>query len=187
MFLKLRLIVLFVLALSISCFTLNFTGINSSVNAQEVKPPQTTETTETANPQSKECPLSKSGNPSCKSASGCGSQGCCKQSKACYHGSSCAGKQGGCNTPCNKSGGYGYGGGHSAADMIGLVHRAKKELLKEKIKTIIEAKMGTKLDKVAGLLVDAMFEEYKTGRANKERRSELEKKLIEIFSEKDSK
>ena len=68
--------------------------------------------------------------------------------------------------------------------MMGLVHCAKKQLLKEKIKKKLDAKMGAKLDQVADLLVDAMLEEYKSGRASKERCEELNKKLIEIFSGK---
>lgn len=182
MFLKSKLFFLFVLALSISFFTLSFIGINTSVDAQQdASPPQTSEATK---PQSSECPLKKGGNPSCDVHAGCASQTCCKQAKSCYH-NICGAAAQGCNTPCNKNDGYGVV--HSAADMIGLVHCAKKELLKEKIKAKLETKMGSKLDKVADLLVEAMFEEYKAGREDKERRSDLEKKLIEIFSENENK
>ena len=71
--------------------------------------------------------------------------------------------------------------------MMGLVHCAKRELLKEKMKAKIDKKMGKKLDKVADLLVEAVFEEYKAGRVTNERRAELEKKMIEIFSGKGGK
>lgn len=181
MFLKSRSIFLFVLALSISFFTLGFIGINTSANAQDTNLPQTSEATK---PQSNECPLKKGGNPSGIASAECASQSGCKQDKSWHRNVCCAVAQG-CDTPCNKE--DGYGGGHSAADMIGLVHCAKKELLKEKIKAKLETKMGSKLDKVADLLVEAVFEEYKAGREDKERRSELEKKLIEIFSGNENK
>ncbi|MGR3318417.1 MAG: hypothetical protein ACUZ8O_08030 [Candidatus Anammoxibacter sp.] len=177
MFLKLKLIVLFVSVFSISCFTLNF--ISAPVNAQDATQAQSEK------PQQSACPLSKSGKPSCDAAAaGCGSQGCCNKTRSCCSQNIGCAKAQGCNTPCGKKGGYGKGGGHSAADMMGLVHRAKRELLKEKIKAKIDAKMGKKLDKVADLLVEAVFEEYKAGRVTKERRAELEKKMIEIFSGK---
>lgn len=182
MFSKLKSTTLIFSVLTILCFALNFIGNNSLLYAQDA---QSTET----KPQSKDCPLGKAGKPACKSSSVCGSKhgGCCGHAKACYQGSHCGSKHGhgyGCGNPCKKGSGYGHGGGHSASDMLGLVHCAKKELLKEKIKTKLNAKMGPKLDKVADLLVDAMLEEYKAGRASKERRSELEKKMIEIFSGK---
>ena len=176
---KLKLIVLFVSVFSISCFTLNF--MSASVNAQDDAKAQV----QSEKPQQSACPLTKSGKPSCDAAAsaGCGSQGCCNKAKSCCsQNTGCAKSQG-----CAKRGGYGKGGGHSAADMMGLVHSAKRELLKEKIKAKLEAKMGAKLDKVADLLVEAVFEEYKAGRVTNERRAELEKKMIEIFSGKGGK
>ena len=184
MFPKLKLIVLFVSIFSISCFTLNF--INASVNAQDATQ------TKSEKPQQSECPLSKSEKPSCDAAATeCGSQACCNKAKSCSQKTGCDKSKGcshsaGCDkksSGCKKK----SGGRHSAADMMGLVHCAKKELLKEKIKAKLDKKMGKKLDKVADLLVDAVFEEYKAGRASNERRAELEKKMIEIFSGKGGK
>lgn len=82
---------------------------------------------------------------------------------------------------CSQQHKYAHGG-HGVSDMMGLVHRAKKELLKEKMKTKLEAKMGQKLDKAADLLVDAMLEEYRLKKEDKKLREELQKKLKEIFS-----
>lgn len=180
MFLKSKLAILFVSALTISYFTSSL--FNESVNAQDTKAPQSASTGQ------KDCPLGKGGKPACNTASECSSHPCGKQSH-CKQDPCCASKSGcksACDknpcekTPCAKKG----GNGHCATEMIGLVHCAKKELMKEKVKAKLNAKMGNKLDKVADLLVDAMLEEYKAGRASKERREELQKKMIEIFSGK---
>jgi len=56
--------------------------------------------------------------------------------------------------------------------------------LKEKIKANLEKKMGSKLDKIADLLVDAMLEEYKSSMECKTQRSVLEKNIREVFSGK---
>ena len=181
MFSKLKSTTLIFSVLTVLCFALNFIGNNSLVHAQDAQSAQGAET----KPESTDCPLGKGGKPPCKTTSECGSkQGCCDHAKACYQKSHCATKHG----HGHGHGGYGHGcrqgGGHSASDMLRLVHCAKKELLKEKIKTKLNAKMGTKLDQVADLLVDAMLENYKAGRASKERCAELEKKIGEIFSGK---
>lgn len=169
MFLKLKPIVLFVTVFSISCFALNYVGLNASLFAQEIQS------------------STKKEYPSYKATSGCEpKQVCCKQTKTCYHEKKCTSKPG-CSTPCNKQSKCNKGGGHSVDDMISLVHCAKKKLLKEKIKANLETKIGSKLDKVADLLVDTMLEEYKAGRESKERRADLKEKLFEIFSEKNSK
>jgi hypothetical protein len=169
MFLKLKPIVLFVTVFSISCLALNCVGLNASLFAQEIQS------------------STKKEYPSYKTTSGCESKRvCCKQIKSCYHEKKCTSKPG-CSPPCNKQSKCNKGGGHSVDDMINLAHCAKKELLKEKIKANLETKIGSKLDKVADLLVDTMLEEYKAGRESKERRADLKEKLFEIFSEKNSK
>jgi len=76
------------------------------------------------------------------------------------------------------------GGGHNISKMMDLTRCAKKELLKEKIKANLEKKMGSKLDKIADLLVDAMLEEYKSSMECKTQRSVLEKNIREVFSGK---
>ena len=76
------------------------------------------------------------------------------------------------------------GGGHKISKMMDLTRCAKKELLKEKIKANLEKKMGSKLDKIADLLVDAMLEEYKSSMECKTQRSVLEKNIREVFSGK---
>jgi len=76
---------------------------------------------------------------------------------------------------CNK------GGGHCVSDMLKLTRCAKKELLKEKIKANLEKKIGSKLDKVADLLVDAMIEEHKASGVDKGRRAALEANIKEVF------
>ncbi len=73
------------------------------------------------------------------------------------------------------------GGSKCISTLLKLTRCAKKELLKEKIKTNLEKKAGAKLDKVADLLVDAMIEEHKATGVDKERRAELQAKIREVF------
>lgn len=166
MYLKLKPVILFVAVLSISCLSLNFSGVNASLLAQE-----------TQTSTKKECPLTSSGTPPCKTApcktppECADTHGCCKEVKTCFHEKRCDIKPG-----CL-----------SVDDMLCLVHCAKKKLLKEKIMANLETKIGTKLDKVADLLVDTMLEEYKAGAESKERREVLKKKLSEIFTESKNK
>ncbi len=83
---------------------------------------------------------------------------------------------------CSKKSKCDKGGGHKISKMMDLTRCAKKELLKEKIKANLEKKMGSKLDKIADLLVDAMLEEYKSSMEGKTQRSALEKNIREVFS-----
>ncbi len=83
---------------------------------------------------------------------------------------------------CSKKSKCDKGGGHKINEMMNLTRCAKKELLKEKIKANLEKKMGSKLDKIADLLVDAMLEEYKSSMEGKAQRSTLEKNIREVFS-----
>ncbi|MBC8550490.1 MAG: hypothetical protein H8D23_12665 [Candidatus Brocadiales bacterium] len=76
------------------------------------------------------------------------------------------------------------GGCHKIDEMMDLTRCAKKELLKEKIKANLEKKIGTKLDKVADLLVDAMLDEYRSTMQGKARKSSLQNDIREVFSEK---
>ena len=87
---------------------------------------------------------------------------------------------------CSKKSKCDKGGGHNISKMMDLTRCAKKELLKEKIKANLEKKMGSKLDKTADLLVDAMLEEYKSSMEGKAHRSALEKNIREVFSGKGS-
>jgi hypothetical protein len=79
---------------------------------------------------------------------------------------------------CNKD------GGHRINELMNLTRCAKKELLKEKIKANLEKKIGTKLDKIADLLVDAMLDEYRSAVQGKARNSTLENNIREVFSGK---
>lgn len=94
------------------------------------------------------------------------------------------GKSGKCSsdTGCKKKSKCNKGRGHDLSDMMNLTKCAKKELLKEKIKANLEKKIGSKLDKIADLLVDAMLEEYKSSMEGKAQKSALEKNIREVFS-----
>ena len=190
---KLRSIGLFVTIFVVSCFALNLTGTNSFVNAQETEtavstePTGETKTTDDSKPG--DCPLKKIGHPECKSTEGTAHHGCSKKDGECSAHKSCASGKHGCSSQTasacgtTKSCDKGTGSGHSVDAMLGLVHCAKKELLKEKMKKSLDKQIGKKLDKVADLLVDAMLEEYKAGRASDERRVEIQNKLLEIYKE----
>jgi len=79
------------------------------------------------------------------------------------------------------------GGGNKINEMLDLACCAKKELLKEKLKANLEKKVGSKLDKVADLLVDAMLEEYKASKKDQGRRAALEADIREVFVGKSEK
>lgn len=196
---KLKSIGLFVMIFGVSCFALNLIGINAFVNAQDTEtavstePTGETKTTDDSKPA--DCPLKKIGHPECKSHEGVAHHGCSKKTgESCAH-KSCEGGDHGCSNQASACGtdkccdnikkgcGKETGSGHSVDSMLGLVHCAKKELLKEKMKKSLNKKIGKKLDKVAELLVDAMLEEYKAGRASDERKAELQNKLLEIYKE----
>ncbi len=192
MFMKLKPVALYISLFSLSFFGLYFMGISTSVFAQD---------TQAATKEAK--PVIKSDTHACRAAAACESKksyskqahtcyhenkcgskpGCDVPSRACDHYKNCTGKPG-CDTPSGKKSGCKKDEGHCVDDLLKIVHCAKKQLLKEKIKANLEEKIGTKLDKVADLLVNTMLEEYKSGRESKERRDALGKKLGEIFSEK---
>lgn len=95
-------------------------------------------------------------------------------------GGSCCGPRG--------SMGKSYDCGHShhgdyTSKMFALAHCAKEELLKEKMKANLEAKIGNKLDKVAELFVNAMLDKYKKMMEYEEKEDEYKQKLREIFKE----
>jgi hypothetical protein len=88
------------------------------------------------------------------------------------------------NKGCSKKPKCDKGGGHRINEMMNLTRCAKKELLKEKIKANLEKKIGTKLDQIADLLVDAMLDEYRSAIQGKARNSTLENNIREVFSRK---
>jgi len=100
-------------------------------------------------------------------ASGKGSDACPSKTKGCASGKD--------KSTCDK------GGSQCISTLLKLTRCAKKELLKEKIKANLEKKIGSKLDKVADLLVDAMIEEHKALGVDKERRAALQAKIREVF------
>ena len=106
-------------------------------------------------------------------ASGKGSDACPSKTKGCASGKD--------KSTCDK------GGSHCISTLLKLTRCAKKELLKEKIKANLEKKIGTKLDKVADLLVDAMIAEHKALGVDSGRRAELQANIREVFTEKTEK
>ncbi len=112
------------------------------------------------------------------------SKGYCAPGK-CIHSPICAKKDKCINSPiCIKKDKCNKGGGHRINEMMNLTRCAKKELLKEKIKANLEKKIGTKLDKIADLLVDAMLDEYRSAIQGKARNTALENNIREVFSAK---
>lgn len=173
MFSKLRLIIFCIVASGISCYAINFSGYN--VFAQAEKPAESQVDTPAQEVEA-EIPHEVS---QCK-FQGDEDKGCCKKNRcpSAYHTYHAA---------CHHEDSKDHADSHKASSMLKLAHDAKKELLKEKMKVKLEEKMGKKLDKVADLLVNAMFEEYQAMREGKKRDTELEKKLEEIFSQKEGK
>jgi hypothetical protein len=94
------------------------------------------------------------------------------------------GGKGSSNTSCKKKNKCDKGGGHKINEMMNLTRCAKKELLKEKIKANLEKKIGTKLDKIADLLVDAMLDECRSSMEGKAKNTALENNIREVFSGK---
>lgn len=188
---KLRLVALPAMALGISLFTLGFSRTNNNLFVQagtateiksgeeESQKPQTGPHEGVTGKYTHEISTCKS-----QEAAPCKGQDC-KSEKYLHHNKCCPDYHHHHDVCPQEKKGKGHAGGHTASEMLGLVHCAKKELLKEKIKGKLEARMGAKLDKVADLLVEAMFEEYEAVREGKERHLELEKRLQEIFSQKD--
>ncbi len=95
--------------------------------------------------------------------------------------------KGGDSSCCKEKSKCNKGGSHKINEMLDLTRCAKKELLKEKLKANLEKKVGSKLDKVADLLVDAMLEEYKASKKVKGRRAALEADIREVFVGKSEK
>ncbi len=106
---------------------------------------------------------------------------CASKTKGCFHG------KGSDSSYCKEKSKCNKGGSHCISDLLKLARCAKKELLKEKIKANLEKKVGSKLDKVADLLVDAMIEEHKAAGVDKGRRTALEANIREVFTEKTEK
>jgi hypothetical protein len=112
------------------------------------------------------------------------SKGYCAPGK-CIHSPICAKKDKCIHSPiCIKKDKCNKGGGHRINEMMNLTRCAKKELLKEKIKANLEKKIGTKLDKIADLLVDAMLNEYRASMECKTQKAALENNIREVFSGK---
>jgi hypothetical protein len=93
----------------------------------------------------------------------------------------CSSGKGGDSPHCKEKSKCSKGGGHCVSDLLKIARCAKKELLKEKIKANLEKKIGSKLDKVADLLVDAMIAEHKALGVDSGRRAELQANIREIF------
>ena len=69
-----------------------------------------------------------------------------------------------------------------AEDVMDLAKWAKKELLKEKMKDILKAKMGKKLDKIAEVAVDAVIACMEHKHASKQACHQYEESLREAFN-----
>ena len=73
--------------------------------------------------------------------------------------------------------------GYDKIDMfMYLVHSAKMELVKEKMKKRLEAAKGKQLDQVADLFVNAMMDKYKDEAESERKREELRQKFENIFN-----
>ncbi len=149
---KFKLIVMFVAVVSIFCFVLNIAGTSSPLYACD-----------SCTSKTKVCPLDK------------GSDACPSKTKQCSSG------KGSVSSSCKEKSKCSKGGGHCVSDLLKIARCAKKELLKEKIKASLEKKIGSKLDKVADLLVDAMIAEHKARGVDSGRRAELQASIREIF------
>ena len=104
----------------------------------------------------------------------CESEGCGCSSGGC----GCGQEQCDCSSDncCEK--------GYDKIDMfMYLVHSAKMELVKEKMKKRLEAVKGKKLDQVAELFVEAVMEEWKGKAESEKRKEELREKFESIFKD----
>ncbi len=86
------------------------------------------------------------------------------------------------DSSCKKKSKCDKGGCKGIPDMMKIAQCAKKELLKEKIKANLDKKIGTKLDKIADLLVDAMLEECRSAMEGKVRNTTLENNIRQVFT-----
>ncbi len=146
---------MFVAIVSIFCFALNIAGTSSPLYACDACTSKT-----------KQCPSDK------------GSDACPSKAKQCASG------KGSVSSCCKDKSKCDKGGSHCISTLLKLTSCAKKELLKEKIKANLEKKVGSKLDKVADLLVDAMIEEHKAVGVDKGRRAALQANIKAVFTEK---
>ena len=62
-----------------------------------------------------------------------------------------------------------------------LVHEAKMELIKEKMKKRLEAMKGKQFDQVADMFVNAMMEKCKDKAESERKMEELEQKFYAVF------
>jgi hypothetical protein len=118
--------------------------------------------------------------------SGMSAEACAQGTPACKSKECPLDKGGKCSSDkdCSKKPKCNKGGGNKINEMMNLTRCAKKELLKEKIKANLEKKIGTKLDKIADLLVDAMLDECRSSMEGKARNTALENNIREVFSGK---
>jgi hypothetical protein len=100
---------------------------------------------------------------------------CTSKTKVCPSG------KGSDSSSCKEKSKCSKGGSNCVSDLLKIARCAKKELLKEKIKVSLEKKIGTKLDKVADLLVDAMIAEHKALGVDSGRRAELQANIRDVF------
>lgn len=69
-----------------------------------------------------------------------------------------------------------------AEDLLCLVKNAKHELLQEKMKHVLEAKIGKKLDKIAEVAVDAFLAEMQQRMAQKHACEQYKENLFAAFT-----
>ncbi|MDD4616072.1 MAG: hypothetical protein PHW76_03010 [Alphaproteobacteria bacterium] len=66
-------------------------------------------------------------------------------------------------------------------ELMMLAKIAHKELLIEKMKAALEAKMGKKMDKIADIAVDAALSWMKNKMSERQAHAEFDEKLMDIF------
>jgi hypothetical protein len=71
--------------------------------------------------------------------------------------------------------------GSKAKEFMMLAKKAHMELLKDKMKAVMEAKVGKKMDRVAELVVETALVYMKDRMAEKQAHENFEEKLMEIF------
>jgi hypothetical protein len=90
---------------------------------------------------------------------------------------SCDTNKNSCDSGNNKSSGE----CNFAEDLLCLAKQAKHELLKEKMKKVLEAKIGKKLDKVAEVAVDAALACIQHKMAEREACNDYKEQLFAAF------
>ena len=96
----------------------------------------------------------------------------CKTEKSCETEKSCSPVSGQQEEHCTM-----------AKDIFSLVKCAKHELLREKMKKLLEAKIGKKLDKVAEVAVNAVLACMQHKMAAKQACDQYEENLMEAFKD----